>query len=225
MGEVLELPSARAYTRVLTQGLRGGRQQDVDKMALEQNDPLHSSAPSPWGVTSPLTSFVAPRNIATTPSTDDIMASRINFGTMLPRFEVAGFAIACTIVFFFGSRFSPSFYDLDTSLLSYGDASAERDPLDDVEPPNPFEDLTISDVFTIQPEESGKGEIEDTMNSTLGFGRVFVVSMPERSDKRDAFSLQARLSNITFEVRDGVSGADVPPKALPLVSIFQTLFH
>ncbi|OCT46061.1 hypothetical protein CLCR_00429 [Cladophialophora carrionii] len=136
---------------------------------------------------------------------------------MFPRFEVAGFAITLVIVFLFCSRFKPAFPDLDPSVLKYEDEAPEASFVDDVEPPNPFEDAEVGDVFSQQPpEETGVGKLADTMNSTLGFGKVFVISMPDRADKRDAFSLQARLSNITFQVRDGVPGADVPAKALPL---------
>lgn len=46
-----------------------------------------------------------------------------------------------------------------------------------------------------------------------------MVSLPERSDKRDAFSLQARLSNITFTIVDGVDGSKVSAKALPYVRV------
>ncbi|OAP54908.1 hypothetical protein AYL99_10608 [Fonsecaea erecta] len=99
-------------------------------------------------------------------------------------------------------------------------SSSQFDDDDDVQDPNPFENVRVGDVFFDDdglPEGGGLPgfNINDARNSTLGFAKVFVISMPERSDKRDAFSLQARLSNITFEVRDGVAGADVSAKALP----------
>ena len=134
---------------------------------------------------------------------------------MFPRFEVAGFAITLVIVFLFCTR-QRTFPESDTSIL---DTSLDEALLDDVVEPNPLEDALVADVFAAQPK-TGFGKLADTMNSTLGFDKVFVISMPDRSDKRDAFSLQARLSNITFEVRDGVAGADVPAKALPLVRGF-----
>ncbi|KIW94621.1 uncharacterized protein Z519_04597 [Cladophialophora bantiana CBS 173.52] len=146
---------------------------------------------------------------------------------MFPRFEVAGFAITLTIVFLFGARFkSPSFPDFDASGLSggFGDDALSQNGgssrFDDVQPPDQFEDVPVADLFFEEDtaehgEKRSSSNIVDTMNSTLGFAKVFVISMPERSDKRDAFSLQARLSNISFEVRDGVAGADVSLKALP----------
>lgn len=57
----------------------------------------------------------------------------------------------------------------------------------------------------------------DVFNATLGFEKIFTISLPERSDRRDAFTLQARLSGMSFEFQNGVSGADVSSKVLPMV--------
>jgi hypothetical protein len=65
---------------------------------------------------------------------------------------------------------------------------------------------------------SDRSDISDVLNSTLGFHKVFVVSLPERSDKRDAISLQGRLTNISVEMRDGVLADTIPARAPPLVS-------
>ena len=147
---------------------------------------------------------------------------------MIPRFEIAGFALTVVVVFLFTSRFKTTFPNSETSPLEYdGRSSMEHHFLGDVVEVNPFEDAKVQDVFGDDSDIDSSGQVvdrlEDTMNSTLGFAKVFVISMPDRSDKRDAFSLQARLSNITFEVRDGVAGADVPAKALPLVSTYLPL--
>ena len=40
--------------------------------------------------------------------------------------------------------------------------------------------------------------------------------MPERGDKRDALSLAASLTNLTFDYIDGVVGSEIPTKALPV---------
>lgn len=40
--------------------------------------------------------------------------------------------------------------------------------------------------------------------------------MPERSDKRDALSLAASLTNLTFDYVNGVGGHEIPTKALPV---------
>ncbi|KAJ9617834.1 uncharacterized protein PV06_06217 [Exophiala oligosperma] len=52
-------------------------------------------------------------------------------------------------------------------------------------------------------------------NETLGFQEVYMISLPARTDKRDAFALQAAFSGITYTQVDGVDGHDVPEKALP----------
>ena len=49
------------------------------------------------------------------------------------------------------------------------------------------------------------------------FSKVFVVALPERSDKRDAFAIAASLSGFKFDWIDGVKGELVPEKAVPEV--------
>ncbi|KAI0516784.1 hypothetical protein F5B22DRAFT_606489 [Xylaria bambusicola] len=56
---------------------------------------------------------------------------------------------------------------------------------------------------------------QDIYNRTLGFEKIFVVSLPSRTDRRDGMSLVAALSDIDFEFIDGVDGASIPDKALP----------
>lgn len=53
-------------------------------------------------------------------------------------------------------------------------------------------------------------------NETLGFEKIFVVNLPERTDKRDALSLVSALTNIKLTWTSAVRGTDVPDKALPL---------
>ncbi|KAI1747979.1 hypothetical protein F4782DRAFT_519146 [Xylaria castorea] len=55
----------------------------------------------------------------------------------------------------------------------------------------------------------------DIYNSSLGFEKIFVVSLPSRTDRRDGISLAAALSNIEFEFIDGVDGSTIPDNALP----------
>ncbi|KAI8945249.1 hypothetical protein F4801DRAFT_568979 [Xylaria longipes] len=56
---------------------------------------------------------------------------------------------------------------------------------------------------------------QDIYNNTLGFEKIFVVSLPSRTDRRDGMSLAAALSNIEFEFIDGVDGSTIPDNALP----------
>ncbi|KAI8628537.1 hypothetical protein F5Y19DRAFT_465192 [Xylariaceae sp. FL1651] len=59
---------------------------------------------------------------------------------------------------------------------------------------------------------------QDIHNSTLGFEKVFVISLPSRTDRRDGMTLAAALSNIEFEFINGVDGSTIPDQALPQTS-------
>lgn len=53
-------------------------------------------------------------------------------------------------------------------------------------------------------------------NETLGFQKIFVVNLPERTDKRDALSLVSTLTGIKLTFVNAIRGTHVPDKALPL---------
>ncbi|ETS78161.1 hypothetical protein PFICI_10223 [Pestalotiopsis fici W106-1] len=59
---------------------------------------------------------------------------------------------------------------------------------------------------------------EDVYNKTLGFEKVFVLGLPARTDRRDAIVLSSVLSDFEIEFINGVGGAAVPDKVLPLGS-------
>ncbi|KAL9128639.1 MAG: hypothetical protein Q9217_002735 [Psora testacea] len=52
-------------------------------------------------------------------------------------------------------------------------------------------------------------------NETLGFQKVFVVNLPERGDRLDAFVLSSSLTGFQAEVSPGINGSEVPDAALP----------
>ncbi|TVY47724.1 hypothetical protein LOCC1_G002397 [Lachnellula occidentalis] len=52
-------------------------------------------------------------------------------------------------------------------------------------------------------------------NETLGFEKIFVISLPSRTDRRDGLALAAAVSNIKIDFIDGVKGDEVPDKAIP----------
>ncbi|KAI1873785.1 uncharacterized protein JN550_003054 [Neoarthrinium moseri] len=62
-------------------------------------------------------------------------------------------------------------------------------------------------------------------NATLGFSNVFVVGLPERSDKRDALALTSALTGFQVEFVDGVKGESVPDKAVPFKADRQSLWE
>ncbi|KXJ85182.1 hypothetical protein Micbo1qcDRAFT_186738 [Microdochium bolleyi] len=53
-------------------------------------------------------------------------------------------------------------------------------------------------------------------NETLGFTQVIAVSLPERTDKRDALSLSSALTGFKITWQDGVKGETIPDRALPV---------
>jgi GR25 family glycosyltransferase involved in LPS biosynthesis len=57
--------------------------------------------------------------------------------------------------------------------------------------------------------------LQDIFNRTLGFQDIFVISLPERTDKRDAIGLQASLTDLSLTYEDGVYGAAIPAEAKP----------
>lgn len=56
---------------------------------------------------------------------------------------------------------------------------------------------------------------EPAANDTLGFSNIFVIGLPERTDKRDAFALTSALTGFHVEFIDGVKGESIPQKAVP----------
>ncbi|KPI45272.1 uncharacterized protein AB675_2732 [Cyphellophora attinorum] len=57
--------------------------------------------------------------------------------------------------------------------------------------------------------------ISKIQNSTLGFQEISVISLPERTDKRDAWTIMSSLFDLDIGLADGVDGAAVSEKALP----------
>lgn len=58
-------------------------------------------------------------------------------------------------------------------------------------------------------------DINRVVNDTLGFSKVFVVGLPERSDKRDAIALTSAATGFHVEFVDGIKGDAIPDKAVP----------
>jgi len=49
----------------------------------------------------------------------------------------------------------------------------------------------------------------------LQFQRIYVINLPARTDRRNAMSLSAAFTNLTFEYVDGIA-VDVDTRTLPL---------
>jgi len=70
---------------------------------------------------------------------------------------------------------------------------------------------------------SSPANINRVTNSTLGFSKIFVIGLPERTDKRDAMTLTSSLTGFNLEFIDGVKGEAVPDKAIPFGKSRDTL--
>jgi len=58
-------------------------------------------------------------------------------------------------------------------------------------------------------------DLDSIANGTLGFGAIFVLGLPDRSDKRDSLELAAALTGLQITWVDGVPGDKMHPKATP----------
>lgn len=56
---------------------------------------------------------------------------------------------------------------------------------------------------------------DDILNSTLGFEKLYVINLPERTDHRDALTLVGASTGLNFTFVDGIYGESIPDKALP----------
>ncbi|RYO79223.1 hypothetical protein DL766_003995 [Monosporascus sp. MC13-8B] len=72
---------------------------------------------------------------------------------------------------------------------------------------------TIYSDVTAHNSQPGPTDIYRVTNDTLGFSKVFVVGLPERSDKRDAMALASALTGFHVEWVDGVNGEQISDKA------------
>ncbi|RYP71476.1 hypothetical protein DL770_008124 [Monosporascus sp. CRB-9-2] len=77
---------------------------------------------------------------------------------------------------------------------------------------------SVGTIFSNVTEQKSRPEptdIDRVTNDTLGFAKVFVVGLPERSDKRDAMALASTLTGFRVEWVDGVNGEQISDKAVP----------
>ncbi|KAF7553109.1 hypothetical protein G7Z17_g3869 [Cylindrodendrum hubeiense] len=83
--------------------------------------------------------------------------------------------------------------------------------------------LLLSNIPAVSPQswhsfgKSAKARdlLDDIRNHTLGFEQVFVLGLPERTDRRDAMTLSTALSGISFQFINGVLGDSISDKAIP----------
>ena len=59
----------------------------------------------------------------------------------------------------------------------------------------------------------------DVKNATLGFQKILVLSMAERTDRRDGLALASHFSGFDVEFFEGVRGDSISENAKPMVSL------
>lgn len=70
-------------------------------------------------------------------------------------------------------------------------------------------------TFGVSPRGPSPRKHTESVLISEQFEKIFVVSLPSRTDRRDAITLSAALSGIDVEFIDGLQGQDVPDKAIP----------
>ena len=68
-------------------------------------------------------------------------------------------------------------------------------------------------------EEPANDPIWNIKNATLGFQKIYAISMPSRTDKRDYLALMGLVSGLEIEFADGVNGSEMHPRAFPSVRL------
>lgn len=64
---------------------------------------------------------------------------------------------------------------------------------------------------------TGNSESVPATNSTLGFQKIYAISLPQRTDRQDALTLMSVLSGLEIDIAPGVRGEDVLEKTVPKV--------
>jgi hypothetical protein len=93
-------------------------------------------------------------------------------------------------------------------------------------PPSPETSTSVSEPSPSKPinnhllaaiDEPANDPIWDIHNATLGFQKIYAISMPSRTDKRDFLSLMGLVSGLDIEFSDGVNGSEMHPQSFPSV--------
>ena len=72
-------------------------------------------------------------------------------------------------------------------------------------------------VPTVTRYALGRSHHEDVYNTTLGFQKVFTISLQERTDKKDLSTLAASFAGFQVEYLPGVRPDDIADQAIPSV--------
>jgi hypothetical protein len=90
-------------------------------------------------------------------------------------------------------------------------------------------EMSKTDMKNLLPIPQIKETVDDPihhiMNSTLGFQKIYAISLAHRNDKRDYMTLMALVSGLNIDFVDGINGSEISAQSLPSVSDFSFLSH
>jgi hypothetical protein len=79
------------------------------------------------------------------------------------------------------------------------------------------------DILAAAVDETENDPISDVHNATLGFQKIYAISMPSRTNKRDYLALMGLVSGLEIDFADGVNGSEMHPRSYPSVCLPNSL--
>lgn len=58
-------------------------------------------------------------------------------------------------------------------------------------------------------------QFQEANITPLQFGAIYVINLPARTDRRDAYALMSSMTDLKLDYIEGKLGSEVPDKALP----------
>ncbi|KAK9428140.1 hypothetical protein V1505DRAFT_402092 [Lipomyces doorenjongii] len=75
--------------------------------------------------------------------------------------------------------------------------------------------ISFNDTVDLKSATHQESLAKHALNSSLGFGEIVYISMPDRTDRQDAMTLLASSFGIKLKLIPGVRGSEMSPKAMP----------
>ncbi|KAK7755699.1 hypothetical protein SLS62_002310 [Diatrype stigma] len=129
-----------------------------------------------------------------------------------PRTTTLGIAALALVAIFFLFTPRATYPSLDTQQQQQQDVGRQQQQTPPIPPPQQESEQKQphSSSHSLQDVDTSR-----VTNGSLGFSKIFVVGLPERSDKRDAMTLTSALTGFHIDFVDGVRGETIPDKAVP----------
>jgi len=126
-------------------------------------------------------------------------------GRVMNRTAIIALIFTTAVILYLLNTHSTGYFS-STTEIETGTRSSTTDMLRSFLTGNINNDTTVTSLNNI---------LHDVHNETLGFQEIYVINLPERSDKKDSMSVQATLTNLSLTFTEGVLGTTVPEKARP----------